>query len=86
MKFLNRNNNDDADVRDQELLTEDVDLQGQDDPVSEKKPRKSVRFNKVISDVLGGDVFSRDGFVSLVPFFFYILIVIFWIKIFFPVK
>lgn len=73
MKFLNRNNNDDADVRDQELLTEDVDLQGQDDPVSEKKPRKSVRFNKVISDVLGGDVFSRDGFVSLVPFFFYIV-------------
>lgn len=73
MKFLNRNNNDDADVREQELLAEDVDLQGQDDPVSEKKPRKPVRFNKVISDVLGGDVFSRDGFVSLVPFFFYIV-------------
>lgn len=73
MKFLNRNNNDDADVRERELLAEDVDLQGQDDPVSEKKPRKPVRFNKVISDVLGGDVFSRDGFVSLVPFFFYIV-------------
>ena len=31
------------------------------------------KASKVISDVLGGTMFSKDNFVSLFPFFFYVV-------------
>ena len=31
------------------------------------------KAGKVISDVLGGTMFSKDNFVSLFPFFFYVV-------------
>lgn len=37
------------------------------------KPKKRVKANKLIADIMGGDIFSRDGFVNLFPFFFYIV-------------
>ncbi len=72
MKNLNKIN-DDNDVQEQELMIEDVDSQEQEDSVSEDKPKKRVKANKLIADIMGGDMFSKDGFVNLFPFFFYIV-------------
>lgn len=36
-------------------------------------PKKRSSFSRVIADVMGGDVFSKDGFVGLFPFVFYIV-------------
>ena len=73
MKSLN-NVNDDNDVREQEVLVEDVDSQ---EPVV--APRSSsfrtvlVKVRNAVASVMGGDIFSKDGFVGLFPFFFYIV-------------
>lgn len=34
---------------------------------------KKTNLNRLIVDIIGGDIFSKDSFVSLFPFFFYIV-------------
>lgn len=34
---------------------------------------KSNKTNRIIADIMGGDMFSKDGFVNLFPFFIYIV-------------
>ena len=36
-------------------------------------PKKKAKVNRLIVDIMGGDVFSKDGFVGLFPFVFYIV-------------
>ncbi len=35
---------------------------------------KSNKSNRIIADIMGGDFFSKDGFVNLFPFFLYIVL------------
>lgn len=35
---------------------------------------KSNKSNRIIADIMGGDIFSKDGFVNLFPFFLYIVL------------
>ena len=37
------------------------------------KNLKAQKAGKVISDILGGTILSKDNFVSLFPFFFYVV-------------
>lgn len=74
MKNLN-NVSDDNDVREQEVLVEDVESQ---EPVASSSSSSSfkgklVKVRKAVASVMGGDIFSKDGFVGLFPFFFYIV-------------
>lgn len=71
MKNLNKIN-DDNESQEQELLLEDVESQEIDATV-EQNPKKGFKINKLIADIMGGDMFSKDGFVGLFPFFFYIV-------------
>lgn len=70
MKLLNKQN-EESEAQEQEVLTEDVVACEQVD--SEVKPKKRAKVNRLIADIMGGDVFSKDGFVGLFPFFFYIV-------------
>ena len=70
MKLLNKHN-EESEAQEQEVLTEDVVACEQVD--SEVKPKKRAKVNRLIADIMGGDVFSKDGFVGLFPFFFYIV-------------
>ena len=36
-------------------------------------PKKKTKVNRLIVDIVGGDVFSKDGFVGMFPFVFYIV-------------
>lgn len=68
MRFLNNRNDDD------ELLSvDDVDVQGQAEPVSEPKSKGKSKANRLIADIMGGDIFTKDSFVNLFPFLFYIV-------------
>ena len=58
MRSLNKINED----LEEGLFADDVD-----------SPKKRSNFSRVIADVMGGDVFSKDGFVGLFPFVFYIV-------------
>ena len=58
MRSLNKINED----LEEGLFVDDVD-----------SPKKRSNFSRVIADVMGGDVFSKDGFVGLFPFVFYIV-------------
>jgi hypothetical protein len=59
MRFLNNRNDDD------ELLSvDDVDVQNQAEP----KSRGKSKANRLVADIMGGDIFTKDGFVSLFPF------------------
>ena len=55
------------------LLVGGVDSQGQTGSSSESAPKKRAKVNRLIVDIVGGDVFSKDGFVGLFPFVFYIV-------------
>jgi cell division protein FtsL len=56
------------------LVVGDVDVQDEVVPeVEEKLKKKSSKVNKLIADIMGGDIFSKDGFVGLFPFFVYIV-------------
>lgn len=70
MKLLNKLN-EESEAQEQEVLTGDVVACEQTD--SEVKPKKRAKVNRLIADIMGGDVFSKDGFVGLFPFFFYIV-------------
>ena len=70
MKLLNKQN-EESEAQEQEVLIEDVVACEQVD--SEVKPKKRAKVNRLIADIMGGDVFSKDGFVGLFPFFFYIV-------------
>ena len=35
---------------------------------------KSNKSNRIIADIMGGDIFSKDSFVNLFPFFLYIVL------------
>ncbi len=73
MKSLN-NVNGDNDVRGQEVLVEDVDSQEQVvAPRSSSFRTVLVKVRNAVASVMGGDIFSKDGFVGLFPFFFYIV-------------
>lgn len=37
---------------------------------------KRSKTNRVIADIIGGDVFSKDGFVNLFPFFLYVVLLL----------
>lgn len=64
MRFLNNRNDDD------ELLSvDDVDVQSQAEP----KSRGKSKANRLVADIMGGDIFTKDGFVSLFPFLIYIV-------------
>lgn len=72
MKSLN-NINDDNELQ-EGLVVGDVDVQDEVVPeVGEKPKKKSSKVNKLIADIMGGDIFSKDGFVGLFPFFVYIV-------------
>ena len=72
MKSLN-NINDDNELQ-EGLVVGDVDVQDEVVPEVEEKPKKkSSKVNKLIADIMGGDIFSKDGFVGLFPFFVYIV-------------
>ncbi len=70
--------NDDGDVIEHEVMVGGVDPHGQagspeqiDTKPASKSGRRSVF--KRLSYVMGGDMFSKDGFVGLLPFFFYVV-------------
>lgn len=65
--------NEDNDTLEQELFVGDIDSQEQIDSSSESNSKKRTKANKLIAEVMGGDIFSKDGFVNLIPFFFYIV-------------
>lgn len=68
MRFLNNRSDDD------ELLSvDDVDTQGQAEPSSEPKSKVKYKVGRLIADIMGGDIFTKEGFVSLFPFLFYIV-------------
>lgn len=68
MRFLNNRSDDD------ELLSvDDVDVQGQAEPSSEFKSKIKHKIARLIADIMGGDIFTKEGFVSLFPFLFYIV-------------
>ena len=58
-------------AQEQSPLMEDVVACEQTD--SEVKSKKRAKVNKLIADIMGGDMFMKDGFVGLFPFFFYIV-------------
>ena len=58
-------------AQEQSPLMEDVVACEQTD--SEVKSKKRANVNKLIADIMGGDMFMKDGFVGLFPFFFYIV-------------
>lgn len=35
---------------------------------------KTNKANRIIADIMGGDVFSKDSFINLFPFFLYIVL------------
>ena len=37
------------------------------------KSNRGARANRVIADIIGGDIFSKDGFVNMFPFFLYVV-------------
>ncbi|MBO5956969.1 MAG: hypothetical protein J6Q39_05375 [Bacteroidales bacterium] len=68
MRFLNNKSDDD------ELLSvDDVDVQGQAEPTSGLKSKIKYKIARLIADIMGGDIFTKEGFVSLFPFLFYIV-------------
>ena len=55
------------------LLVGGVSSQDQTGSSSGDMPKKKTKVNRLIVDIMGGDVFSKDGFVGLFPFVFYIV-------------
>lgn len=74
MKSLN-NKNEENEVLEQDVLNEGADVLEQVDSSvpSSDKPKKKISFKRIIANVIGGDIFSKDSFVGLIPFFFYIV-------------
>ena len=68
MKLMNGQNIDDD--KDALVPLEEEIVQTPEEPVSRRRRRKVA---KVFADVLGGDMFSKDGFLSLTTFFVYIV-------------
>ena len=77
MSALNKMN-DDSDVLEREVPVGDVGAQEQAgcperiDSAPVSKSRKRSVFKR-LSYIMGGDMFSKDGFVGLLPFFFYVV-------------
>ena len=69
MRIFNKINED----PEEDLLVDGVDSQGQSGSSSGDAPKKKSKVNRLIVDIMGGDVFSKDGFVGLFPFVFYIV-------------
>lgn len=67
MKFLNNRSDDEL------LSVNDVDVQDQAESSSEPKSKGKSKANRLIADIMGGDIFTKEGFVSLFPFLFYIV-------------
>lgn len=64
----------DADeVQERDSLNEDFGVNGSVASSSGVKPKKKAGFGKLMADVMGGDMFSKDGFVGMFPFIFYIV-------------
>ena len=55
------------------LLVGGVSSQDQTGSSSGDMSKKKTKVNRLIVDIMGGDVFSKDGFVGLFPFVFYIV-------------
>ena len=55
------------------LLVGGVSSQDQTGSSSGDMPKKKTKVNRLIVDIMGGDVFSKDGFVGLFPFVFYVV-------------
>ena len=71
MKFLNRNIGKFAD--EEVSAVDEIESLGHADATSELKPKKRSKVSRLMADIMGGDIFSKDGFVNLFPFFFYIV-------------
>ena len=71
MKFLNRNIGKFAD--EEVSAVDEIESLGYADATSELKPKKRSKVSRLMADIMGGDIFSKDGFVNLFPFFFYIV-------------
>ncbi len=67
MNFFNKRYDD---VR---LLMDDVDAHEQAAAQSESKPKGKAKAGRLIADIMGGDIFTKDSFVSIFPFLFYIV-------------
>ena len=59
--------------QDQALKVEEAESQEQEPPKVSEKPKKSGVVKRAVISVMGGDVFLKDGFVNLFPFFLYIV-------------
>ncbi len=71
MKFLNRNIGKFAD--EEVSAVDEIESLGYADATSELKPKKRSKVSRLMADIMGGDIFSKDGFVNLFPFLFYIV-------------
>ena len=77
MRNLNKISGDN-DVLEQGMLMGEADPQkqaGSQEQIEPTPTPKSAKWNifKRLSYVMGGDMLSKDGFVGLMPFFFYFL-------------
>ena len=71
MKLLNGQNIDDD--KDALVPLEEGIVQTPEEPVSNPGRRKAARVARVFANILGGDMFSKDGFLSLATFFVYVV-------------
>ncbi len=74
MRNLNRKS-DDLDSKDAAPI-EDAAAQGGDVGKTDVTPEKGNKYNRIIANVMGGDIFSKDGFVNLFPFFLYVVLLL----------
>ena len=74
MRALN-NKNEEGELLEQDVLNEDIDVREQVNASvsSGDKPKKKIGLKRIVANVIGGDIFSKDSFVGLIPFFFYIV-------------
>ena len=68
MRIFNRK--DDFDERVSQI--EDVDNNQQE--VESSRGKTKTKANSFVSDIMGGDVLSKDSFVNLFPFFLYVVL------------
>lgn len=65
-------------IEEPELQEEEVREEEQVRPQPQQEPEryssKRYKTNKVVADVMGGEMFSREGFVKMFPFILYVVL------------
>lgn len=64
---MNNHNIEENDVYDDEVV------EIAEEPKPEKKTKKRSKVNKTVSDIMGGNILSKDSFVRSFPFILYVV-------------